>query len=225
MKREASLSLSLSFVEYPLLSTALYDIREKKMGEGVIDLEARSRSRLFMRYPRDRVALLSKGGFQPLPRNTGMNKFRGRGVFHGAGRVVHTLRLPAKFCETLYKRCSSLGRFGRLNRDHRALISDEKEPGGGFVVIVGRYCLARCIFSWKSRRDANREVKRLPRDEYIYFLFIFGSILNDPVSISGKESSNYFLVSSVTCIAINNPWQLKMGIGLKRVRSIHPLAD
>ena len=93
------------------------------------------------------------------------------------------------------------------------------------MVIVGRYCLARCIFSWKSRRDANREVKRLPRDEYIYFLFIFGSILNDPVSISGKESSNYFLVSSVTCIAINNPWQLKMGIGLKRVRSIHPLAD
>lgn len=82
------------------------------MGEGVVDLEARSRSRLFMRYPRDRVALLSKGGFQPLPRNTGMNKFRGRGVFHGARRV-HTLRLP-KFCETLYKRCSSLGRFGDL---------------------------------------------------------------------------------------------------------------
>lgn len=143
-----------------------------------------------------------------------------------------------KFCETLYKRrCSSLGRFGRLNRDHRALISDEKEPRGGFVVIVRRYCLARCIFSVEGEKSTGQnheveyhagETRRASRRIYIYIYFsflLFPSILNAnryAVSIALRSPRIISPVSSVTCIAINNPSQLKMGIGLKRVWSIQP---
>lgn len=104
------------------------------------------------------------------------------------------------------------------------------------MVIVRRYCLARCIFSvveGEKSTGQNHEVEYhewrnvVPRDEYIYFfLLLFPSILNDEslcrLLIALRSPRIISPVSSVTCIAINNPSQLKMGIGLKRVWSIQP---
>lgn len=54
------------------------------MHGGVVHPEGRSRSQVVYAIPRDRGALLSRGGFHR-SQEIRMNKFRGRDVFHETG--------------------------------------------------------------------------------------------------------------------------------------------